>query len=481
MPPTRSIPFYNVLWASLNDFDLTIHHAHSLSNAVVRVACISYPIDKSDRSEAAEWVERLLIRAYGASQRRKRIKVLVNPFGGKGSAQKWFLRDIEPIFSAAQCAVDVERTQYKGHAIEIAENLDVNAYDVVASCSGDGLPHEVFNGLGHKKDATRALSNVAVVQLPCGTGNAMSINLNGTNSPSLAALAVVKGLRTPMDLVSVTQGENRTLSFLSQAVGIVAESDLGTENLRWLGDARFTYGFLVRLLGKITYPCEVAVKVTAGDKPSVRELHRDYVNTARAPEAASTSSVDLLSPAGENHKVADDTEARLTSDESLPALRYGTVLDQLPSGWHLVPYPTIGNFYAGNMAWMAPDHNFFQAALPSDGCLDLVCVGGDISRINAIRCLLAVGKGTFFDMPNVNYRKVEAYRIIPQGRAGGGWAKTLMSGITRRKNHSTAQKQGCISIDGERAPFEPFQVEVHRGLGLVLSRTGKIYEAPLLQ
>lgn len=464
----------------MNEFDLTIHHAHSLSNSVARVACVSYAIDKSDRSEAASWVDRLLDRAYGASQRRKRIKVLVNPFGGKGSAQKWFLRDIEPIFAAAQCIVDVERTQYSGHAVEIAEHLDTDAYDVIASCSGDGLPHEVFNGFGRKRDARRALSKVAVVQLPCGSGNAMSLNLNGTSSPSLAALAVVKGLRTPMDLVSVTQGEKRTLSFLSQAVGIVAETDLGTEHLRWLGDARFTYGFLVRLLGKTVYPCDVAVKVAAGDKASIRERYRDHINTIRAPETASTSSVNLLCPTGGIDAVGDGPE-RGPATEGLPNLRYGTVLDQLPSDWQLVPYPTLGNFYAGKMAWMAADSNFFPAALPSDGCLDLVCIDGKISRASAIQSLLAVSKGTFFDLAHVNYRKVVAYRIIPRTRTEGRWVRTLVSGITRRKKATEAQTEGYISIDGERVPFEPFQVEVHRGLGMVLSRTGKMYEAPLLQ
>ncbi|KAI4189665.1 MAG: hypothetical protein L6R41_001325 [Letrouitia leprolyta] len=104
---------------------------------------------------------------------------------------------------------------------------------------------------------------------------------------------------------------------------------------------------------------------------------------------------------------------------------------------------------------MAPDANFFPATLPNDGCMDLVTVNGDISRTGAIKCLLAVGAGKFFDVPDVNYRKISGYRIIPKN-----------------------QKDGYISIDGERMPFEPFQAEVHRGLGTVLSKSGHIYEAP---
>jgi len=362
--------------------------------------------------------------------------VLVNPFGGKGSAHKWYVRDIEPIFAAARCEIDVERTQFRGHAVEIAEKINTDMYDVIASCSGDGLPHEVFNGLGRKHDALKALSKLAVVQLPCGTGNAMSWNLNGTDSTSMAALCVVKGLSTPLDLVSITQGDRRTLSFLSQSVGLVAESDLGTENLRWMGSARFTYGILVRLLRKTVYPCDLAIKVEVGEKAAIRERYHAELSN-KAPASARRENV----PSPSNHELG------------LPHLRYGNVNDTLPDGWQTVPYNRLGNFYAGNMAYMAPDTEFFPAALPNDGHLDLVTIDGDIKRSTAIQSLLAVEKGTFFDMAHVNYRKISGYRIIPKG-----------------------QKNGYISIDGERVPFEPFQAEVHRGLGTVLSRSGHLYE-----
>jgi sphingosine kinase len=70
--------------------------------------------------------------------------------------------------------------------------------------------------------------------------------------------------------------------------------------------------------------------------------------------------------------------------------------------------------------------------------------------------ITGVEKNKTFDMDVVNYRKVSAYRISPKLRTG--------------------QKTGYISIDGERVPFEPFQVEVVGGLGTVLSRNGAVYE-----
>jgi len=464
---TRAIPFYNILWAEVTDSELTIRYAHPTSKDSVRAEQVKYPIEYQQVELANRWVARLLDRSYKESQQKKRIMVLVNPHAGKGSAEKWYARDVEPLLKAANCVFDMVKTTYSGEAVDLMARLDIEDYDVVASCSGDGLPHEVFNGLGKRRDAKRALSKIAVVNLPCGSGNAMSWNLNGTGSTSVATLAVIKGIVTPLDLVSITQGETRTLSFLSQSVGIVAESDLATEHLRWLGAQRFTYGFLVRLLSEVCYPCDIAVKVAIDDSEGIKQHHKNEQNN-HEPASERRGYKNLL---------ADDASASSGSEEGLPTLRYGTVGDKLPEGWELVPYDKLGNFYCGNvslvsflgrlalpanasltlcqMAYMAADANFFQAALPNDGYMDLICINGDVGRVKSVQMMLNVEKGKLFDMPGVWYRKILGYRIIPKN-----------------------QDDGYISIDGERVPFQPFQAEVHKGLGTVLSKSGHLYETP---
>ena len=47
-----------------------------------------------------------------------------------------------------------------------------------------------------------------------------------------------------VDAFSVIQNGNRTISFMSQALGLMADLDIGTEYLRWMGDLRFMLGFL---------------------------------------------------------------------------------------------------------------------------------------------------------------------------------------------------------------------------------------------
>jgi sphingosine kinase len=89
----------------------------------------------------------------------------------------------------------------------------------------------------------------------------------------------------------------------------------------------------------------------------------------------------------------------------------------------------------------------------SDGYMDLVTINGDLPIMTAASTLMSVEKEQFFDKPDVNYRKISAYRIIPR-----------------------EQDEGYISIDGERVAFEAMQTEIHPSLGRVLSKHG-VYEA----
>ncbi|RMY38132.1 hypothetical protein D0866_02813 [Hortaea werneckii] len=429
---TRAIPFYNILWVELNDFDVTVRYAQPSGKQGCKVGYINYTVtDKSMHAHAKRWVEALMDRAYPSNiQRRKRIKVLVNPYGGQGQALKFWTREAEPILAAARCEVDVEKTGYRGHATDIAEKLDPEGVDVVACASGDGLPHEVFNGLAKQKNARRALRKVAVTQLPCGSGNGMSLNLNGTNSPSLAAVAIVKGIRSPMDLVAITQGEKKYYSFLSQAVGIVAESDLGTESLR-------------------------------SDKQGIRQSYR------KAAEEQQNMAAEHIPPRPED-------EALLESGETdIPPLQYGTINDKLTSDFETQDNSTLGNFYVGKMCWMSPDAPFFPTSLPADGLMDMISIDGTIPRTTSISMLTSVEQGKLMDFGDVDYRKLRAYRISPrQHQSSNG----LRSKLLKFLGGAGQQTEGLISIDGEKVPFAPFQAEVVPGLATVLSKRGAVYE-----
>ena len=73
--------------------------------------------------------------------------------------------------------------------------------------------------------------------VPSGSANAMSTNLLGpTRALKIeeATLNVIKGSPLPMDVLSITQGSNRFYSFMTQAYGLMADVDIGTDHLRYV-------------------------------------------------------------------------------------------------------------------------------------------------------------------------------------------------------------------------------------------------------
>ncbi|PYI00033.1 hypothetical protein BO71DRAFT_341319 [Aspergillus ellipticus CBS 707.79] len=407
------IDLYAILNAHIADNGLTISYVDGDGNNAT-VNAVQYSVRQEEKSHAESWAKYFMDRAYGQAQPFKRLKVVINPFCGRAVTN--FRTHAAPIFAAAHCQVDVEETKYRGHAIEIAEKIDLDAYDAIVCCSGDGLPHEVFNGLAARSDAVMALKSMAVAMVPCGSGNAMAWNVFGTDNPALAALGIVKGLELPLDIASITQGDRHTVSFLSQSLGVLADSDLKTDHLRWMGDHRFIYGVISTIIQKTAYPCEIALKTSTDD--------------------------------------GEESQGQSSGTTNGLPLKYGTVLDDIPGDWEIVPREKLASFYASNMKIVAKDTNFFPAALPRDGVLDVMMIDDTVGYAGALDAIIKLPQGKCDELKDVEMRKIAAYRLTP-------W-----------------KQEGYISVDGERYPFEPFQVEVHRGLGRVLSKSNHSYQIP---
>ena len=60
----------------------------------------------------------------------------------------------------------------------------------------------------------------------------------------------------------------------------------------------------------------------------------------------------------------------------------------------MVSYDSLSSFCHSNMAYMAVDAPVFPAALPEDGCIDLISVGSITSRTSVPQSLHAIEKGS---------------------------------------------------------------------------------------
>jgi sphingosine kinase len=136
-----------------------------------------------------------------------------------------------------------------------------------------------------------------------------------------------------LDLCSVQQGENRIISFMSQAIGMMADIDLGTESMRWMGEARFMVGFLREGMSFPTIvgtaytkavvglnrgcPMKLEVKIAAQDKDEMVEAYR-----------LSRSQVDISTS---HQSISTDVDTQ-SSSHSMPILQH---IDD-PEGWTLI-------------------------------------------------------------------------------------------------------------------------------------------------
>ncbi|AMD20129.1 HCL022Cp [Eremothecium sinecaudum] len=403
-------------------------------------------------------IEEILQKSYRGTKRKKSILMIINPFGGKGKAKKLYLTKIKPILMAGGCKVEVVETEYRTHAAEIVEKIDIDSFDVIAAASGDGIPHEVLNGLYRRPDRVRAFEKLAITQLPCGSGNAMSVSCHGTDNPSYAALSLLKAVEVRMDIMCCTQPsciDSPRLSFLSQNYGIIGESDINTEFMRWLGPTRFELGVTLNIVQKRKYPCEIHVKYAAKTKNQLKDhylRHKERISQdlkglgSEESKPNSTPGSEALNH--ENHTLSD-----VILDDSSFKPKW-SLSDPVPSDWEVIDQDladNLGIFYTGKMPYVAADTKFFPAALPDDGTMDVIIIDARTPLSRMVSILLSLDKGTHVLQPEVQHSKILAYRIVPK-------------------------KESVFSVDGERFPFEPLQVEILPKLAKTLLKNGSYVE-----
>ena len=248
--------------------------------------------------------------------------------------------------------------EYKLHAKDIAKDMDLS-YDAVVCVSGDGAIHEVLNGFLAHNTPMKALQT-PLCPVPAGSGNSLSLCLLGLKDGfdiSMATLNAIKGHAMPLDLFSIMQGNKRSLSYLTQAAGLMADLDIGTENMRWLGDTRFVVGYVRSLIRNAPCPCEIYVKVEQDDK-------NEMVKTLR--ERQLDTPVDVPHFEG----------------SELSPVQY----DHAPESDWLKVSEDISYLYAGQVPWVSRDLKQFPVSIPNDGYID-VAVQLNVSRMQKIKAM----------------------------------------------------------------------------------------------
>ncbi|CDZ96822.1 Sphingosine kinase, involved in sphingolipid metabolism [Phaffia rhodozyma] len=389
---------------------------------------------------------------------RRRILLLVNPVGGRGKARKMTEGTVLPALKAAGCHVETTYTTRNGHAKDVATELDPERYDVIGCVSGDGGIHEVLAGFAGRSDAKRCF-RIPVVPVPAGSGNSLSLSIHGKIdgfSPHIATLNLIKGKQMVMDLCSLSQGDKpRIISFLSTALGLMADLDLGTENLRWMGDTRFVYGFLRATLSPPSWPGTISLLPASpayADKQAHARDLRDRLEMS--PEQVE---------ADKERDVANLDEEDKDEDGPLPAVKFkGPEEDWITIGQGTggVGKDGIMYAYAGLQSVASRDLMQWPFINQGQGLIDLV-IQESASRAVMIKSVAGAEDGNQVWQPSQHYLKARALHVDPYGASNRLPKDPLPSQY--------------ISIDGESLnPADgPFTIECHQGLGRTLALRGR--------
>lgn len=127
---------------------------------------------------------------------KKKIIFILNPISGT-SGKQFVQKLIEDYLDRRKYEYEIEKTEYVGHATELAKAAVARGVDIVCAIGGDGTVNEVACGLVH--------TQTALAIIPSGSGNGLARHLRIPTDPLSAIKIVNVGRMQTMDYGLVNQ------------------------------------------------------------------------------------------------------------------------------------------------------------------------------------------------------------------------------------------------------------------------------------
>ena len=140
---------------------------------------------------------------------KKRIIFVVNPNSGT-QGKKAILKCIDERLDRSIYDYSIVKTEYAGHATQIAANAVREKVDVVVAIGGDGTINEIARSLVH----TETVLGI----IPCGSGNGLARHLRIPMEPKAAIDVINRGYELCIDYGKI----NNILFFCTCGVGFDA-------------------------------------------------------------------------------------------------------------------------------------------------------------------------------------------------------------------------------------------------------------------
>lgn len=303
----------------------------------------------------------------------KRFVVICNQFGGKRAGRAIAENIVRPMCDANEVSTDIMYTEYHKHAVDIGATLDFSKYDGIVVVSGDGLVHELLNGIASRSpsrfyETLPSLPPIAVV--PGGTCNGLATSLTASE-PHAAICKILEGSRQLIDVYHAVS-PNGTLDVWDVhgcAWAMLSEADEVLGKIRWVPHIlREPLAALYLIAKKRVYSGTL------------------YFNAVEMDETTRKKS-------------------RYNDFSVIPVVKDGPY-----KGYRVIEGEFI-MLAVMNTDFASFDMKLTPAACATDGCVDVVIMRGHASRLDVLLAFLNMERGDHAGMPGVELYKVSSLTL----------------------------------------------------------------------
>jgi sphingosine kinase len=440
-----------------------------------------------------------------SQNQRPRVLCLLNPFGGTGKAQQIYSSTVQPMLRLAGMDIELLETRYPLHATEMMRNLQGplhELYHCVFTISGDGLFHEMINGILTREDWEESRL-VPVGMVGAGSANALCKNVDAIHTES-QVLAVIRAKTIELDIFACTQHPPHLshpiikYAHLELLWGLIADADIESEKHRWAGMQRVNVAVVVRMFNLRKYAAKLwwltndydpspedaihqnvhhyfdpndpeLKRITYQPPRSTKDMSKPGTPLARVG-TASTNSLPSFTASSSMSGQVDITTGPAPGPKPLYSNLPPSHLDNPSSPWQSFSSDTFTMLSAMNMPWAAQDALFAPKARMDDGLLDLSFTN-QTERSQLLGGITEAQNGKLSEKPWIRNLQCRAMVLWPEGSGRAmsnikpdaysvSVATSQSTRHAKRADKVGELRVGILDIDGEAMPELPIWIEV---------------------
>jgi len=237
-----------------------------------------------DIETRSRWITTINNRILGLSDSQtitppRRLKIFINPTSGTKKGERLF-REARQVLENSYVKFSVTETTHPGDIQNQVKCMDLSQVDGLVVVGGDGTVYEVINGLMNRPDWKTAIQTPIGV-IPAGTSNGLCKTLleeAGEPYDSInATIAIAKGKIRPVDLLQITRGDRQYFGVLSMSWGLIADVDIESDKLRFLGRFKTDTYALFKILTLRSYRGKISLIPTHSDDAIPEAIADDWI------------------------------------------------------------------------------------------------------------------------------------------------------------------------------------------------------------